>query len=530
MTNYPAQIDTTASLSTVIDLQTPIKGDTVNRLRDAILSIESELGVKPAGADATVRARLDRFESLIVSDVVTINGDLGGTPSLPLVIGLQGRPISPTAPTFGQSLAWNGITWAPANNIALSGDLGGVPLSPLVVGLQGNPVSNFAPTNGQVLTWLTSSGKWTPQSISINVLPANTLLPVEVVFLGGDGYNTLSSPSRVGARNVDMTPFPAISIDGRTRTMKFIADLEVTNVSAVGAVILKDLTSNAIINGANVTNASNASPIQITTAVPNTFITGQSIFISGVVGNTAANGPFTITVQDSTHFTLNGSTGNGPYTSSGIVATQFTSSLASAELSLSIGSGNSPGLMRTDIIANYEVQIYIVNGGVTDNVICRNARIFVSYSPPAVISQLSPIVMPIDVNFVAGMELNGFSTPAGVGGRVFDLSNNLIPATLADGRSRIIQFYADTEVSAAGVDGYVQLFDTTDNVVITNTLFHFTNTIGAETHSVVLIPGVTPGLIRNDQPTRYEAQIWKVSGSPADRVICNNARLTITYQ
>src|SRR5215472_15735576 len=104
MTTYPAQIDTTASLPTAVDLQTPVVGATVNQLRDAILAIESELGVQPAGLDATVAARLTRLEITVILDVVTINGDIGGTPSHPLVIGLQGRPISPTQPNAGQAL------------------------------------------------------------------------------------------------------------------------------------------------------------------------------------------------------------------------------------------------------------------------------------------------------------------------------------------------------------------------------------------------------------------------------------------
>ena len=355
------------------------------------------------------------------------------------------------------------------------------------------------------------------------------MLPVEVLFLGGDGYTTLSTPTRIGARNVDMSPFPLTTADGRSRTMKFIADLETTNAAATAVVMLKDVSSNAYINGATVTNATNTPTITITTSIPNNFINGQSVFISGVQGNTNANGTFTITVLDSQHFTIPAS-GNGAYISGGIVAAQFTTSTSSTEISLNITSGNTPGNMRTDFIANYEAQIFLVNGGVTDNAICRNARIYVTYSPPAVISQQIPVVMPIDINFVAGTELNGFPTPAGVGGRVLDLTQNLIPAQLADGRNRFIQFFADVEVSAPSVDGYVQLFDTTDNVLVTGCFFHITNTVGAEVHSVVLTTGSSPGNIRVDQPTRYECQIWKVSSSPADRMIVNNARLTITYQ
>lgn len=69
----------------------------------------------------------------------------------------------------------------------------------------------------------------------------------------------------------------------------------------------------------NINAATNASPIQITTTATNTLVTGQTVTISGVQGNTAANGTWTITVINGTTFTLNGSTGNGAYTSGGTV-------------------------------------------------------------------------------------------------------------------------------------------------------------------------------------------------------------------
>ena len=63
-----------------------------------------------------------------------------------------------------------------------------------------------------------------------------------------------------------------------------------------------------------ITNASDASPIEITTTT-NSLTNGEAITISGVGGNTAANGVFNIAVIDSSHFTLNGTTGNGTYVS-----------------------------------------------------------------------------------------------------------------------------------------------------------------------------------------------------------------------
>ncbi|MBF0421888.1 MAG: hypothetical protein HQL73_02730 [Magnetococcales bacterium] len=66
-----------------------------------------------------------------------------------------------------------------------------------------------------------------------------------------------------------------------------------------------------------ITNATNANPIQITTPGAHGLTTGNCVSINGVGGNTAANGLFYVTVVDSTHFTLDGSTGSGAYTSGG---------------------------------------------------------------------------------------------------------------------------------------------------------------------------------------------------------------------
>src|SRR5574344_839586 len=65
-----------------------------------------------------------------------------------------------------------------------------------------------------------------------------------------------------------------------------------------------------------VSNATNATPIVIT-AVGHSFLTGDKVFISGVGGNTAANGTFTITKIGTDTFSLNGSVGNGAFSSNG---------------------------------------------------------------------------------------------------------------------------------------------------------------------------------------------------------------------
>jgi hypothetical protein len=72
------------------------------------------------------------------------------------------------------------------------------------------------------------------------------------------------------------------------------------------------------VNQLNVTGATNANPIVITTAAVHGYATGDRIIIDGVGGNTAANGSWAITVLSTTTFSLDGSTGNGAYTSGGI--------------------------------------------------------------------------------------------------------------------------------------------------------------------------------------------------------------------
>ena len=60
--------------------------------------------------------------------------------------------------------------------------------------------------------------------------------------------------------------------------------------------------------------ATNASPIVVTSSTAHGLTTGDRVVISGATGNSAANGTWTITVVDTTRFSLSGSTGNGSYT------------------------------------------------------------------------------------------------------------------------------------------------------------------------------------------------------------------------
>lgn len=110
-----------------------------------------------------------------------------------------------------------------------------------------------------------------------------------------------------------------------------------------GALITNGTGSLSKLDTTAVTGATNASPIVIT-AASHGLETGNRVVISSVGGNTAANGTFTITKVNANSFSLDGSTGNGAYTSGG---TAHVAGLYSISHSLSSGSGFEAGQCYT---------------------------------------------------------------------------------------------------------------------------------------------------------------------------------------
>lgn len=103
-------------------------------------------------------------------------------------------------------------------------------------------------------------------------------------------------------------------------------------------------------NSGSVTGATNASPIVITSA-SHGLTTGTRVTITGVVGNTAANGTFVITNVSSSTFSLDGSTGNGAYVSGG---TWNVSGLYLISHSIAAGDGYEAGTTYT-ILVSYAI-------------------------------------------------------------------------------------------------------------------------------------------------------------------------------
>lgn len=197
---YPALIDNNTSLPNVIDTVTSINAEVVNRLKSAIIAVETELGIKPASIYGTVRNRLDVLENVINQGgggMPSFAGDLMAVGSAQEVIGFYGRPLSNVVPTVGQCYAWNGTQWAPqiVNNFTPAGDLSGNSSLQTVTGLYNHPLASTTPIQSAVPVW-----DIVPAKYDIRQLTLDDILPAFAItgFSGGSVVEcgvTVTNPS-----------------------------------------------------------------------------------------------------------------------------------------------------------------------------------------------------------------------------------------------------------------------------------------------------------------------------------------------
>ena len=119
----------------------------------------------------------------------------------------------------------------------------------------------------------------------------------------------------------------------------------------------ESLTINpGVFVGTKITGATNTTPISITTQTSHGLSTGEIVLISGVGGNTVANAFWQVTVTNTTQFTLNGSSGNGAYTSGGTVLLAQTA-LFGADIAGPAGS-SGVGQITQAVTSNTGVSVY----------------------------------------------------------------------------------------------------------------------------------------------------------------------------
>ena len=82
--NYPNQIDGESTLPVTTDLVTQVRAEVVNRLRDAIIAAQAELGTQPSGAYGNVKDRLNAMQAQVTTigqDLDALEAEIGNNPS-----------------------------------------------------------------------------------------------------------------------------------------------------------------------------------------------------------------------------------------------------------------------------------------------------------------------------------------------------------------------------------------------------------------------------------------------------------------
>jgi len=106
---YPNQIDNSTSIPIATDGVTPVNAEVVNRLRDAIISIESEGGLNPSGTYGTIRDRLDAMDATIAGlgggggggGTISVQDNGSTIVSLASILNFTGTGVSVTSPSTG---------------------------------------------------------------------------------------------------------------------------------------------------------------------------------------------------------------------------------------------------------------------------------------------------------------------------------------------------------------------------------------------------------------------------------------------
>src|SRR5574344_1810383 len=129
-------------------------------------------------------------------------------------------------------------------------------------------------------------------------------------------YNKAQINLLLNNKQNTLTAGSGISIDTTTNTISSTSSAIWGMSDFVKADGSVDFTRLQSYKSYTVSNATNATPI-VATVVAHPFITGDKVQISGVGGNTAANGVFTITKIGVDTFSLDGSVGNGVFTTNG---------------------------------------------------------------------------------------------------------------------------------------------------------------------------------------------------------------------
>lgn len=254
---------------------------------------------------------------LAVGDAVYINGVVG-------VTGINGKfaqvSSTPTTTTFAIALVTSGA-WTSGGTVYLCTI---ADIEADVIGVD----SNAAP--GDITTQITQvNGVATSNLTALSAAnfesnadyAARCRLKLGALSPNGAAqsyeYFALKAQELLAAETppVSLTNGPIASANafGNPQTGEVL--VVVASETPASSVLGQAITPGCV--ALSITNATNASPIVITSLSAHGLLTGNIATIQGVLGNAGANGTWSITVLSGTTFSLDGSTGTGAYTGGG---------------------------------------------------------------------------------------------------------------------------------------------------------------------------------------------------------------------
>lgn len=215
------------------------------------------------------------------------------------------------------------------------------------------------------------------------------------VVMGPAAGGTVASPVATQSPNTLKSEFTGGSMP-EAGALSALAGGTVIALRAATATAGKILGSDA--SPITITGATNASPI-VVTATAHGLVTGAVVTQASVGGNTAANGTFAITRIDANSYSLNGSTGNGVYTSGG-TAQPLGANLVATGTSEIYGTGvpTDDAYMKIVIVAGGTIGV----AGITFKISYDAGR---HYGPAFALGTASTYVLTgtgITLNFTAG--------------------------------------------------------------------------------------------------------------------------------
>jgi hypothetical protein len=237
-------------------------------------------------------------------------GDLTGTFPNPTVDGIRGVGVSATAPTTGQGLVYNGVTWAPttitaAPSGAAGGSLGGTYPDPyLAVNSVGtNEILNggvgtvdLAPsavTTAKIATAAVTSTELAPSSVTTAKLALNAVTTAEIspnTIVDADISGSAAiAATKIADGSVSNTEFQYINsvtsdvqtqINGKANTSHTHS---LSNITSSGATTGQVATYNG---SAWVPNTPSGGSGTVTSVATGTGLTGGAITTSGTIALT----------------------------------------------------------------------------------------------------------------------------------------------------------------------------------------------------------------------------------------------------